>query len=70
MALLPAPVYAFGQGDQTAQHIVYTDSRGKVNLPLASGNWMLLVSRYDPAKGAAGQYDGRGLTAVFPYTQI
>lgn len=68
-SLADAPVYAFGQGDQTAQHIVYTDSGGKVNLPLAPGNWMLLVSHYDPAKGEAGQYDGRGLTAIFTFTQ-
>jgi len=67
--LAGVPVYAFRQGEQHPEHIVQTDNKGKVNLPLTSGNWMLVVSHYDPAKGVAGQYDERGLTAVFTCTQ-
>ncbi|MFZ5648919.1 MAG: DUF4198 domain-containing protein [Bacillota bacterium] len=66
--LADAQVYAFRQGDQPA-HIARTDNMGKANLPLAPGSWMLLVSHQDPAKGVAGQYDERGLTAVFTFTQ-
>lgn len=66
--LAGAGVHAFKQGvDQP--RIAKTDSGGMGYFTLTPGDWMILVSHYDPSKGMAGLYDEHGLTAVFNLKQ-
>lgn len=62
-----ARVQAFRSGDGFSDTAT-TDAEGVVYFPFKGGSWMILASHTDPQKDVAGQYDERGLVAVFTIT--